>query len=92
MTTGFFFSFLSGFVKSQFQIMKSPGNLFCLSPANEPGKLRCHLADKLTLFDKGPKSICRQQQIVIPRNPVVPVISKQAVVDDYFHLFDLLEA
>lgn len=60
--------------------------------ANELGKLRCHLADKLALFDKGPKSICRQEQIAIPPRSVVPVISEHAVVDVHFPWCDLLEA
>lgn len=62
----FCFFFLSGFDSSQGQIIKSPGDPFCSSAANELGKLRSHLADKPILFDKGPKCVCKQGQIVFP--------------------------
>lgn len=54
--------------------MKSPGDPFCSSAANELRKLRSHLADKLILFDKQLKSICKRTNYVL-FPPVGPVIT-----------------
>lgn len=45
------------------KLLNHQGDPFCSSAANELRKLGSHLADKLILFDKQLKSICKQEQI-----------------------------
>ena len=52
-------------LSSRAKLLSHQGDPFCSSAGNELRKLGSHLADRIILFDKQLKSICKQEQIGI---------------------------
>ena len=52
-------------LSSRAKLLNHQGDPFCSSAGNELRKLGSHLADRIILFDKQLKSICKQEQIGI---------------------------